>query len=295
MKKSILLLATVAVLAPCLPVATRGATQVYDLKNDWSNTQNPNGSWSYCFAGDGLLPNDSFAWGILDELGYGDAVRKTTAVSAAPGYLEIGDISVISYSGVGVRWIAPANGTISVSGTIWNAIPDSGTFGAWTLARNGSVLSDGYWGGLPRSSPDDLSLGSAGPSGLLNVPVQASDWVELEFIDYHFFAPSQFGINFTITLTTDSVDPVAAVEALATTVIEMNLQNGIANSLDSKLDAALNVLLDVNVSNDGAACNSLQAFISSVEAQRGKKITSNQADQLIASAQEIKAILNCAS
>jgi hypothetical protein len=99
--------------------------------------------------------------------------------------------------------------------------------------------------------------------------------------------------NFTITFTSNSGDPVAAIEALATTVIQMNLQNGIENSLDSKLDTALAALEDANVSNDGAACNSLDAFISAVEAQRGNKITDTEADQLIASAQEIKTLLNC--
>ena len=52
------------------------------------------------------------------------------------------------------------------------------------------------------------------------------------------------------------------------------------------------VLDNANVNND-AACNSLAAFISAVEAQRGNKVTSAQADQLIASAQQIQALLNC--
>ena len=71
----------------------------------------------------------------------------------------------------------------------------------------------------------------------------------------------------------------------------MNLQNGIENSLDGKLDAALAALEDANVNNDGAALNSLAAFINAVEAQRGNKITSAQADELIAAAQEIQGLL----
>ena len=65
--------------------------------------------------------------------------------------------------------------------------------------------------------------------------------------------------------------------------------------LDSKLDAALDALVDANFNNDGAACNSLAAFINAVQAQRGKKITSAQADQLIASAREIQGLLNCSN
>ena len=119
----------------------------------------------------------------------------------------------------------------------------------------------------------------------------SGDQVVLEVGDS--YGGNTLGVNFTIAFTPrDSNDPVAAIEALAITVVHMNLQNGIENSLDSKLDAALNALLDANFNNDGAACNSLAAFISAVEAQRGNKVTSAQADQLIASAQEIQAALN---
>ena len=101
-----------------------------------------------------------------------------------------------------------------------------------------------------------------------------------------------FGVEFTVTFTPDAVDPVTAIENLALTVVAMNLQNGIENSLDSKLDAALGALDDANANNDGAATNTLQAFINAVEAQRGNKLTETQADQLIAAAQEIQSLLS---
>lgn len=74
---------------------------------------------------------------------------------------------------------------------------------------------------------------------------------------------------------------------LVTTVAEMNLQQGIDNSLDAKLDAAFNALEDINNNNDVAAINSLNAFINAVEAQRGSKITDEQADELNVQAQAI--------
>jgi len=126
--------------------------------------------------------------------------------------------------------------------------------------------------------------------------VAAGDQVVLEIGNGSdgLLGAQEIRVNFTINLTPrDSGDPIAAMEDLAITVFEMNLQNGISNSLDSKLDAALNALVDANVNNDGAACNSLGAFINAVQAQRGKKITNAQADQLIVSAQQIKTMLNC--
>jgi len=82
-------------------------------------------------------------------------------------------------------------------------------------------------------------------------------------------------------------DPVVLVENLIDSVESMNLQQGIDNSLDAKLDAVLNALDDLNENNDVAAINSLEAFINAVEAQRDKKITNEQADILVADAQEI--------
>jgi uncharacterized delta-60 repeat protein len=87
-------------------------------------------------------------------------------------------------------------------------------------------------------------------------------------------------------------DPAKAIEALIAAVISLNLQQGISNSLDAKLGAALNALDDVNANNDVAAINTLEAFISAVEAQRGKEISEADADELIAVAAEIIVILS---
>jgi hypothetical protein len=288
MKKSILLLAIIAALALCLPAASHAATQVYDLKTDWSDTQNPNGAWSYHWEDGQLLSNDPFPWTIYSDPSLG-IITRTTAPDVIPGYLEIGDVYVSAYFGVVVRWTAPANGTINLSGTSWFA-EEYLAEEYWTLKHDGNALGSGSTGfGIPtRDLPYDfLSSGSGGASALQNIAVQAGDQIELVFQ----WGAGRLAFNFTITLTTDSVDPVGAVEDLALTVVEMNLQNGIENSLDSKLDTALDALIDVNVSNDGAAYNSLTAFINAVEAQRGHKITNAQADQLIASAQQIQAML----
>jgi hypothetical protein len=332
MKKIITLLSATTILGLFAANNMNAATQVYDLKADWSDTQNPNGTWSYRWGGS-LLVNNPFPWvgagysgcqphtcaGFLSvptiEKVSGSVKSYAPLLSIYPGVIEDGDVLVLPGllpgTGGNILWTAPESGTIDISGSLWSA-DESGTLcefnldgpmtlvpASWTLTRNGGALSDGTIRSTiclisdPRSSPDDFSLGSGGAAALQNIPVAAGDQVVLAFGGAG--SVQGVGINFSITLTPDSVDPVSAVEDLAETVAAMNLQNGIENSLDAKLDAALNVLTDVNVNNDGAACNSLQAFISAVQAQRGKKITNAQADQLIASAQQIKAMLNCAN
>jgi hypothetical protein len=100
-----------------------------------------------------------------------------------------------------------------------------------------------------------------------------------------------YGLFYDIEITVQS-DPAQAILDLIDTVEEMNLQQGIDNSLDAKLDAALNALDDINQNNDAAAINSLNAFKNAVEAQRDNKLTNEQADELIAEADRIIAMLS---
>jgi hypothetical protein len=81
--------------------------------------------------------------------------------------------------------------------------------------------------------------------------------------------------------------PEVMVQELVNTVIDLNIQSGISNALDAKLDTALSTLDDMNSNNDVAAINSLNAFINSVEAQRGNKISEEDANTLIAATEAI--------
>jgi hypothetical protein len=86
-------------------------------------------------------------------------------------------------------------------------------------------------------------------------------------------------------------DPIDLLNQLVVTVMSMNIQQGIANSLDAKLDTAIKALDDANTNNEQAAVNALNAFKSHVQAQQGNKITAAQAGQLIAEADGILACL----
>ena len=81
------------------------------------------------------------------------------------------------------------------------------------------------------------------------------------------------------------------INQLVNAVLSMNVRQGISNSLDAKLESALNALDDLNENNDTSAINSLNAFINAVEAQSGKEISEVDADILIALANVIIFIL----
>jgi len=78
-----------------------------------------------------------------------------------------------------------------------------------------------------------------------------------------------------------------SIRDLIRDIDNMNLQQGIDNSLDAKLTAALGALEALNADKRNDAINKLYALIIEVEAQRGKKLTNEQADYLITATQEI--------
>lgn len=83
------------------------------------------------------------------------------------------------------------------------------------------------------------------------------------------------------------VGPVELLAQLQNELAAMNADKGVLNGLAAKVDTAVKKLADKNVKNNVAAVNALQAFINAVNAQRGKKITHEQADSLVAAAQRI--------
>lgn len=80
------------------------------------------------------------------------------------------------------------------------------------------------------------------------------------------------------------VSSAVSVDTLLENVEGLNIQDGVKNSLLSKLESA-RASLDHNQLN--AAINKLEGFIKEVKAQRGKKLDMNEADVLIATAQQI--------
>ena len=108
-------------------------------------------------------------------------------------------------------------------------------------------------------------------------------------------------LNDIICGTVSSLSPFVIMENLGLVervldlcqaVIDLNLQQGINNSLDAKLDAAVQAVDDINQNNDVAAINALNAFINAVEAQSGNNIPTEAANALIADALEIVALLS---
>jgi len=97
-----------------------------------------------------------------------------------------------------------------------------------------------------------------------------------------------------------SGDILVHVQAAATQVTRLivttqsfNLAQGIENSLDTKLQNILSALAGAKNGNVGSVCSSLGAFTNETIAQSGKKLTVDQANQLLAASRQIGAVIGC--
>lgn len=97
------------------------------------------------------------------------------------------------------------------------------------------------------------------------------------------------GYDAFVTKLNYSVE--TAIENLTIAVQELNLKQGIASSLDAKLQNVRDSLTAANAGQREDAVNKLQAFINACEAQRGKELIIGQADMLIAAANNIITML----
>ena len=95
------------------------------------------------------------------------------------------------------------------------------------------------------------------------------------------------GSTSSDTLTVTVLAPAGATEDLVDTIEDLGLDTGTTTSLVQPLGNAITALNSDNPHREQAAIRELNAFIHSVEGKRGKKLTNEEADALIAYAQWI--------
>jgi len=87
--------------------------------------------------------------------------------------------------------------------------------------------------------------------------------------------------------------PANAIAVLIDWVTSLNLAQGTANSLDSKLTNAQSALESLRGGDAATACNKLDSFINEAQAQDGKQLTATQVRELTVEAGLIKTALGC--
>lgn len=133
------------------------------------------------------------------------------------------------------------------------------------------------------SDPDDFSVslscipqsGSTFAIGTTTVTCQASD-----------AAGNAASSGFTVTVR----GPSAQIDTLALAVKSLALSKGLTTALLAKLAAAQAALA---VGDSATGCGALADFIGQVQAKAGKEISTDQANSLIAAANQVRSALGC--
>ena len=167
--------------------------------------------------------------------------------------------------------------TVTISGITNTAMLFTASFSGGTFLADGTT----YW---------VVAQHLAGSFGWNFSNDQSGDTSRIAF--FGGWRTGSVNMGFTVN-GTPVAGPVGLTQDLIVDVVDLNLVNGIANSLDAKLDSVVRVLDDLNENNDVAACNALEGFINAVEAQSGNHISVDDAVALIEDTQQIIALLGC--
>jgi len=154
----------------------------------------------------------------------------------------------------------------------------------------GGLAGDNFWGSISNCFWDMETSGmttSAGGTGFLTAQMQTLTTFTDAGWDFDTIWTIDEGLDYPWLWWEMLIGPVDLLIELSENIDTMSLQKDITNSLQVKLDTALRLLDDENEHNDVAAINSLQAFIDTVNAQRGKKISEEDADYLVTTALQI--------
>ena len=247
----------------------------------------PNGGGLLCVAVGYAFPNSNDQAAIFTTT---DGTTWTP-VSGLPAVNNLPGVACPNGDGllcVAVGYSTSDQAVILVSSTVTSSdttppvLSLPGTMTVDATSPQGAVVSYTVTATDPDNQPNQLTItcspasGSTFPIGTTTVNCQASD-------------PA--GNTATGSFQVVVKGATAQISDLINLVDSFHLSpQGIQTSFDSQLQA---VQADLTAHDTAQACSDLTTFISHVNAQSGKKLTTDQAAQLIAAAQRIQGVLGC--
>jgi len=216
----LILAATLLVLSAS---ALRADLFTYGLVNDWSDSQNPNGPWSYNQNNTPISVFQTFWWGQpgwgYSSIGDGCIIRGSAPTGPDPfggtvppaNDWQPGDVMMhalsLPYGGdstfVNVTWTSPAGGTINIDGRAWDGLIESGRDVAWSLIVGGQTIAQrSSVFGLSRTDTGAQFASNLLPSqSLTGIPVSQGEIVEF-MVQTDTYYGEFVGVQENITLNT---------------------------------------------------------------------------------------------
>lgn len=202
--RNTLMLAIAAALATA---SISAAAPIWNLAADWSNTDNPNGVWSYNSAPGEPITTSWPDWDPDSNNSFGSPQPAWAAapfpqndhvpvwfkrISDSAGMdIPLGEVGMHGpewndpVRWVGVSWTNPQDHPVHVFGSVWYAHPGAGRSADWRVRLNDTELTAGTVAegdGHPSDNPFRLSEGSGGADALRDLVISPADMIAIEFI-----------------------------------------------------------------------------------------------------------------
>ena len=200
----------VVIVAMSLALCAAGAgAQTWNLKADWSNTNNPNGVWRYLVDGatgvPGTRDSDPFlapgapaVWsdGVTHHVGWSQSIGTEIGLDVLTGdvYAHTG----VPQERIEIDWVSPLTGTVTVSGATWK-LRDIGRSNYWSILVNGTEVVSGQLvsgDGVDRGHPELFDFTTA---------VNAGDIVE--YSAFTLATGDYLGLDFSLNAVTTTPEP----------------------------------------------------------------------------------------
>jgi Ca2+-binding RTX toxin-like protein len=213
----------------------------YDVGQQWSDSANPNGTWSMRM-GTTALPkqaawlSSSFngvqpAWAVSSSDVPAFFKAKATPIGSfdwATGDVVVHSSNASSPGSSNIAWTAPSDGFAKITGAVWLA-RDIGRSVRWTVTLQGGALTTGSVASgdvYNRASPFDLNKGSTGNLALRNPFIRKGEVLTLQLDNIGTFGDF-VGVKFVVEQT-----PSAAEAAVFGNNVEIVDNDAAASATD---------------------------------------------------------------
>ena len=177
----------------------------WDAKDNWSDTSNPNGQWSYCDGAGNPITVHQTAW-LPGDLGINQPAWAPSSGSI-PGWFKSTGLSqwdipvgvVACHAPAIIKWVSPFSGTVNISGNFWMA-RDSGRSLEVTLSHNTATSSASNFTRSMANSLNPFDFGSMnGGTAFLTRQVSSGDMIALSVYPEPGSDPDFLCVDFSIT------------------------------------------------------------------------------------------------
>ena len=259
----------------------------YNLAADWSDTNNPNGPWSYNDV-DGLpLPAHVSDWDLTDEHFAGPQPAwslvssprsvpmafKSVGVTAGTFWNLDAPSGTVGMHGqplfAGVTWASPDSGLATISGGVWKMRKNNDRVIDWRITVNGSVVTEGALSDsdpYTSSNPFDFASGTGG-AAVLSIPVMPGDVIGIDAgYPVDPFHSDFVGVDFSISLAPDALNGAdqSAFEISPDGVLSFKAPPDFEAPADANGDNVYEVVVQADDGNGGTTTQTISVTVTAV-------------------------------